>query len=148
MKINNSRYSIFFDSGCADFVSRHNAILSLTSNATQEHAGPITMGGVGGVISVSQHVIYKVNLPLYDGSQATVSGVCLDNITLKFPLYPLQGKVLNDITKPKKDAGGRCRNSSKNTKVSRWGNRLHNWYQVPQLLPEDDIPITIRTDHL
>ena len=71
IKINNNRYSIFFDSGCVDFVSRHNAIRSLTSNATQEHAGPITIGGVEGVISVSQHEIYKVNLPLYDGSQAT-----------------------------------------------------------------------------
>ena len=99
IKINNNRYSIFFDSGCGDFVSRYNAIRSLTSNATQEHAGPITIGGVGGVISVSQHGIYKVNLPLYDGSQATVLGVCLDNITFKFPLYPLQGKLLNDITK-------------------------------------------------
>ena len=33
-------------------------------------------------------------------------GVCLDNITSKFPLYALQGKVLNDITKAYKDAGG------------------------------------------
>ena len=47
IKINNNRYSIFFDSGCGDFVSRYNAIRSLTSNATQEHAGPITVGEVG-----------------------------------------------------------------------------------------------------
>ena len=33
-------------------------------------------------------------------------GVCLDNITSKFPLYALQGKVLNDITKAYKDAEG------------------------------------------
>ena len=33
-----------------------------------------------------------------------MSGVCLDNITLNFPLYPLQGKVLNDIIKAYKDA--------------------------------------------
>ena len=32
-------------------------------------------------------------------------GVCLDNITSKFLLYALQGKV-NDITKVYKDAGG------------------------------------------
>ena len=36
-------------------------------------------------------------------------GICLDNITSKFPLYPLQGKVLNDITKAYKDAGGDAR---------------------------------------
>ena len=33
-------------------------------------------------------------------------GGCLDNITSKFPLYALQGKVLNDITKAYKDARG------------------------------------------
>ena len=33
-----------------------------------------------------------------------MSGVCLDNITSNFPLYPLQGKVLNDIIKAYKDA--------------------------------------------
>ena len=36
-------------------------------------------------------------------------GICLDNITSKFPLYPLQGKVLNDITKAYQDAGGDAR---------------------------------------
>ena len=97
---------------------------------------------------MSQHGIYQVNLTLYDGSHATMSGVCLDNITSKFPLYPLQGKVLNDITKAYKDAGGGSNNSSKNTEVSRWRNRLHDWHQVPQVLPKDDIPTTIMTDHL
>ena len=58
IKINNNRYSIFFESGCGDFVSRYNAIRSLTSNATQEHPGSITIGEVGAVISVSQHGIY------------------------------------------------------------------------------------------
>ena len=109
IKINNNRYSIFFERECGDFVSRYNAIRSLTSNATQEHAGPITIGGVGGVISVSQHGIYKDNLPLYNGIQATMSGVCLDNITSKCPLYPQQGKVLNDIIKAYKDVGGDAR---------------------------------------
>ena len=131
IKINNNRYSIFFDSGCGDFVSRYNAIRSLTSNATQEHAGPITIGRVGGVISVSQHGIYKVNLPFYDGSQATMLGVCLDNITSKFPQYPLQGKVLNDITKAYRDAEGDARTLPKIPKSVGGGNRLHDLHQVP-----------------
>ena len=45
IKINNNKY-------CGNFVSRCNAICSLTSNATQEHVGPITIGGVGGAVSV------------------------------------------------------------------------------------------------
>ena len=72
IKINNSIYTIFFESGCFNFFSRNDAIRLLTSNATQEHAGPVTIGGVGGVISVSQHGIYKVNLPVYDGNHATM----------------------------------------------------------------------------
>ena len=32
--------------------------------------------------------------------------------------------------------------------VNRWRNRLHDWHQVSQVLPKDDIPTTIRTDHL
>ena len=57
----------------------------------------------------SQYGIYVVNLPFYDGGQATMSGVCLDNIASKFPLYPLRGKVLSDITKGYKNAGGNAR---------------------------------------
>ena len=53
----------------------------------------MTIGGVGGVISVSQHGIYNFDLTFYDESEATMLGVCLDNITSKFPQYPLQGKV-------------------------------------------------------
>ena len=37
-------------------------------------------------------------------------GVYLDSITLKLPLHLLQGKMLNDITKGYKDAGGDARN--------------------------------------
>ena len=53
IKRNKNRFSIFFHSGCGHFVSVYNAIRLLTSNATQEHSGSITIGGVGGVISVS-----------------------------------------------------------------------------------------------
>ena len=109
IKINNQRYSIFFDSGCGDFVSRYKAVCSLTTNATQEYPGPITIGGVGGLTSLSQHGIYKVKIPLHDGSQATMSGVCLDNITSTFPTYPLQGQVINDIIKAYKRAGGNAK---------------------------------------
>ena len=130
-KINNNRYSIFFDSGCGDFVSRYSAIRSLASNTTQEHPGLMTIGGVGGAVSVSQHGIYKFNLSFYDGSQAAMLGVCLDNITSKFPQYPLQGKVLNDITKAYRDAEGDARTLPKIPKSVGGGNRLHDLHQVP-----------------
>ena len=65
---------------------------------------------------MSQHGIYKDNLPLYNGIQATMSGVCLDNITSKCALYPQQGKVLNDIIKAYKDVGGDARTVPKISK--------------------------------
>ena len=32
-----------------------------------------------------------------DGKSATMTGICLENITATFPEYPLKGKVGNDI---------------------------------------------------
>ena len=87
IKINNNKYSIFFNSGYGDFVSRYMAVYSLTSNAFQEHLGPIITGQVGGLTSVSQHGIYKVNIPLHDGTQATMSRVYLDKTTSTFSTY-------------------------------------------------------------
>ena len=103
----------------------------------------MTIGGVGSAVSVSQHGIYKFNLSFYDGSQATMLGVCLDNITSKFPQYPLQGKVLNDITKAYRDAEGDARTLPKIPKSVGGGNRLHDLHQVPQVLPKDDIPLPL-----
>ena len=48
-----------------------------------------------GLTSASQYGIYKINIHLHHGSQATMSGVCLDKIIPIFPTYPLQG--INDI---------------------------------------------------
>ena len=50
------------------------AVCTLTTNAFQEYPGQITTGG--GFTSLSQHGIYKFNIPLHDGSQTTMSGVC------------------------------------------------------------------------
>lgn len=32
---------------------------------------------------------YQVKLPLFNGNDAVLSGVCLNRITLEFPKYPL-----------------------------------------------------------
>ena len=60
-------------------------------------SGPITMGGVGGVTSQSKYGIYQISIPLRNGSDAIMTGPCLDQITQKFPYYPLNGDVLKDI---------------------------------------------------
>ena len=65
IEINGKRYSVFFDSGCGDFVSRYEAIKRLGTNARQELPGPIKIGGVGGINTESQHGIYSVKIPLF-----------------------------------------------------------------------------------
>ena len=45
----------------------------------------------------SPYGIYTVKLPLNDGKIATMTGVCLDQITATFPQYPIRGKVAADI---------------------------------------------------
>ena len=109
IKIGIQNYTIFYDSGCADFISRHEAVQKLGSNAVQEYNGPIILGGVGDVQTQSLHGIYTVNIPLFNGKSASLSGVCLDKITTTFPTYPLQGKVETDIHHAFKESGGDIR---------------------------------------
>ena len=41
--------------------------------------------------------MYKVKLPLHNGTEAIMSGPCIDHVTDKFPMYPLNGRVQRDI---------------------------------------------------
>ena len=45
-------------------------------------------------------------LPLFNGNEATLSGVCLDQITVKFPNYSIRGRVEDNIIKGYKVNGG------------------------------------------
>ena len=107
IKVDGQRYSIFFDSGCGDFVSRYRAVNKIGSKARQECHGPIQLGGVGGITTESLHGIYTVNLPLFNGEEAQLSGVCLDQITTAFPDYPVKGEVEDDIHEAYSHSGGK-----------------------------------------
>ena len=95
--VNDQEYNVFFDSGCSDMVIRYEAVLRLGNRAKQELKGPISIGGVGNLEMESQHGVYRIRLPLLNGRDAVLAGVCLDRITNTFPLYPIQGKVKEDI---------------------------------------------------
>ena len=97
IKVKKQNYSLFYDSGCCDMVSRYAAIKSIESRAKQESSIPISIGGIGNTEVKSNHAVFQVKLPLFNGSEATFSGVCLDQITVKFPQYPLKGIVEEDI---------------------------------------------------
>ena len=90
---------MFYDTGCQDSVIKKEAIdkLELLGRASSQLSGPITLFGVGNQKSVSKHGIYSVKLPLIDGGM--ISGICLDRITIEFPIYPLKGDVEECIHK-------------------------------------------------
>ena len=104
--VENKEYTLFFDTGCSDMVARYDAIIRIGSRAKQEVQGPITLGGVGSIKMESQYGIYQVRLPLVNGKDAVMAGVCLDKITNTFPSYPLKGEIENDIKNAYAKNGG------------------------------------------
>ena len=52
--------------------------------------GPLTISGVGDNKTISQHGVYNVRIPLHNGNDANLSGVCLDKITGDIPTYLLK----------------------------------------------------------
>ena len=99
-------FTLFFDSGCSDLVSRFSAIKRIGAGANQELKGPIKLGGIGSLCTESPYGIYRVELPLSNGKATIMSGVCLEKVTNTFPMYPLQGVVKTDIEKAYKLNGG------------------------------------------
>ena len=97
IQVDNQEFTLFFDTGCSDMVSRYEAIQRIGDRAKLEVQGPISLGGVGDLKTQSQYGIYQVRLPLVNGSNAVLAGVCLETITNKFPMYPLEGKIKDDI---------------------------------------------------
>ena len=101
IKIDSEKFNLFYGTGCQDSASKKEAIdkLELLRRASSQLPGPITSFGVGNQKSISKHGIYSVKLPLFDGGNAMISGICLDRITTEFPIYSLKGDVEEDIHK-------------------------------------------------
>ena len=82
-------FNIFFDSGCSDFLITQDAVNRLGPNATMISKVPVSVGGLAGSQTVSDHGLYRVKLPLITGNYALLLGVCLEKLTEEFPQYPL-----------------------------------------------------------
>ncbi len=106
IKVDDSCYNIFYDNGCGNSCFRHQAVQRLGSRAIVKRAGPSTIKGVSDIETTSPYGEYNVTLPLASGEAITLSGICLDKVTETFPLYPLQGRIEEDIRRAFKDAGG------------------------------------------
>ena len=87
--VNGNRLNVFYDTGCSDFILSSQAVKLLGSSATKHSSKSVHLGGVGNSITTSVGS-YNVTLPLHDGKNVTLSGVCLDQITSNFPTYRLK----------------------------------------------------------
>ena len=68
-------YSLLYDTGCCDMVSRYAAIKSIGKRASKESSGPVTLGGVGNAQITSSHGTYQIKLPLFNGNDVALSGM-------------------------------------------------------------------------
>ena len=101
------QFLLFYDSGCGKFLVRYRAVQKLGSKrATLRTPPPLYIRGIGGIVVESPYGSYKVQLPLAEGGEATLSGTCLEQVTEEFPMYPLQGAVEEDVRTAYKISGG------------------------------------------
>ena len=104
--VNGNCFTIFYDNGCGGFMSRYQAVTRLGDKATQERSGSIQIGGVGGIVTQSNHGVYSVKIPLHNDDEAKLVGPCLDQITEEFPRYPLKGTVEDEMKDAYSKVGG------------------------------------------
>ena len=77
---------LFYDNGCGNAVFSKNAIdrLMLLGRAEQTYANSIILKGVNGQESICPYGEWKVRLPLLNGKEAILTGICVDEVTEKF----------------------------------------------------------------
>ena len=95
------KLNFFYDSGCVDLVvSKEGAdMLQEIRRAKQEFSDPVILNGVGNQESICTHGVYSVRLPLVNGLEANMCGVCVDDVTAPFPRYNLKKVEKNFMDK-------------------------------------------------
>ena len=123
-------------------VSRYADIKSIGSRVKHELSIPISTGGVGNARVKSNHCIFQMKLRLFNGSEATFSGVCLDQIKVKFPQYRLKGKVEENIAAGSKRQGNNPRDL---LQLPQFVGviQIHIGNQVSEVLSRKSVPVTI-----
>ena len=98
IEVASKRLNLFYDGGCGDSTSKKSAVdfLAKIGRAQQTLKGPLVLNGVGDINMICEHGEWSVTLPMYNGEDISMRGICLDRITSEFPTYPLK-KLQNDI---------------------------------------------------
>ena len=99
IEIESKPFELFFDDGCGDLTVTKEAVdaLEKLGRARLIMPGPIELVGVCDQKSTSDHGIYEISLPMHDGKNAVMRGLCVDVVTAEFPKYELQGDIERDI---------------------------------------------------
>ena len=100
IQVGHIRLNLFFDGGCSDMVITKSAVDKLMGMNKAENLleGPLILSGVGDLKSVCPHGRFQISIPLHNGNEAKLSGICLDKITCTFPVISLDlaGKDLRE----------------------------------------------------
>ena len=105
--VGNKPFKLFYDNGCNSMVCRKGGvdILKKQNRAICTKEGPMTISGVSGIQAVCPHGEYTIKLPLANGEDADMTGLCLDRVTNTFPTYNLK-EVESDIRNCFSSSGG------------------------------------------
>ena len=98
--------NIFYDGGCGGMIVSESAVEMLTvlGRAKQLEPGPIIVRGVADQKSVCEKGSFVICLPLCDGRNAEMSGLCIPKITQTMPDYRLND-VEADLRKECEQSG-------------------------------------------
>ena len=98
IQVASKKLNLFYDGGCGESTSKKSAVdfLSKIGRAHQTLKGPLVLNGVSDINVICKHGEWSVTLPLHNGEDFTMRGICLDKITSEFPTYTLE-KLENDV---------------------------------------------------
>ena len=107
IKVGDDKLNIFFDSGCYDMVCSKRAVdlLSKQQRAKNVSKENVILSGVGDQKSVCEYGRFQITVPLHNGQDVNLVGICLDKITCKFPSYPLS-EAGKEVSKDFASEGG------------------------------------------
>ena len=97
IQIENIRLNIFYDNGCGDLVIRKRALDLLAGLDRVQCEIDDTMEIIGvGDQRAEALGLYSICLTMHDGTNITLSGMCMTKITHRIPIYPLE-EVESDL---------------------------------------------------
>ena len=94
IKVEKELLNLFFDGGCGDMVCSKDATPRLSKcrgdRAIEVIPGPTQLIGVSDTVIKSEQGLWMLKLPMANGKNAVVSGLCLNKVTHTIPDYEFE----------------------------------------------------------